>query len=64
MFVRAVGRSFEHLIVPALVEKGLSDMHKSAGVRDECAEANNQSLSAMIEHTICTNPFVDSVQLL
>ena len=38
MRVRIVGGGLEHLVIPALVEEGLSDMHKATRMRDERAE--------------------------
>lgn len=40
MCVRGVGRCLENLVVPALIEEGLSDMDQATGVRDERAEAD------------------------
>jgi len=44
------------LIIPALVEERLSDMHYITAVGDEHAETNDKSRSAEIERTICMNP--------
>ena len=41
MCVGTVRRSLEHLIIPGLVEEGLSNVHERTGVRDERA---NQTL--------------------
>ena len=39
ILVRGVGRGFEHLVIPALVEEGLSDMYQVTGVRHKSAGA-------------------------
>lgn len=39
MFVRGIGRGFEHLVVPAFVEESLSDVYQATRVRDESAKA-------------------------
>jgi len=42
VLVLGVGRGSEHLVIPGLIEEGLSDMHNAAGVRDERAGAEDQ----------------------
>lgn len=57
--IRGVWRGFEHLIIPSLVEEGLSDMQNAAGVRDERAGSKDQFRFSIIKDALGTNPLAD-----